>query len=70
MKLILVILAGVAQKKHLLYGAVAAAATFAYFSFVAKTSTAAQAVPLINNFYNLGYNISQGTFGFSSPVAS
>jgi hypothetical protein len=49
--------------------ALAAAATFAYFYFVAKGKAAAQSVPGLSLPYNLGYNFAAaGTFSTSAPA--
>lgn len=48
----------------------AAAATFAYLYFVAKTAAKAQTVPVVAQAYNLGYNLAGGSLSISSPVAS
>jgi hypothetical protein len=55
------------NQKYLAFGIAAVAA---YYYFSTKTSTTAQAVPLVSSLYNLGYNLAAGTFSFTSPVAT
>lgn len=47
-------------KKHCIIMGAAAAATFAYLYFVAKTTANARKVPVVAQAFNLGYNLATG----------